>query len=61
MNKKQASNPSNKSGNAGGFFIAFGAVAGVLIGGILGEPSFGLLSGLGLGALIALAIWLKER
>jgi len=51
--------PSNRS--AGGIFIALGVTAGVLIGGMLGQPSLGLLAGFALGVLIALAIWLRER
>lgn len=47
--------------SAGGIFIAFGGIAGVLLGGIMGQPSIGLLAGLAFGALIALALWLRER
>ncbi len=48
-------------GNAGGFFIAAGGIAGVLIGGFLGQPSAGLLAGLALGAVVAIGMWLRNR
>jgi len=55
------SNETPSKSSAGGIFIALGVTAGVLIGGMLGQPSIGLLAGFALGALIALAIWLRER
>jgi hypothetical protein len=36
-------------------------MAGAIIGGLMGQPSAGLLAGGSLGALIALAIWLRDR
>ncbi|MEO9636202.1 MAG: hypothetical protein ABJF89_04775 [Parasphingorhabdus sp.] len=61
---KHASNPSsdgseNRSG--GGVFIAIGAIAGVFVGGYMGQPSAGLLVGLALGVIAALAIWWRGR
>jgi len=47
--------------NAGGIFIAFGAIAGAIVGGFMGQPSLGLLAGLSLGIFVALLIWFKER
>jgi hypothetical protein len=41
----------------GGAPIALLTIAGTIIGGFLGQPSIGLLTGLGLGVVIALAIW----
>ena len=46
---------------AGGFLVAFGIMAGVIVGGLMGQPSAGLLAGGSLGALIALAICIKDR
>jgi uncharacterized protein YqgC (DUF456 family) len=61
---KHASHPSgdrpeNRSG--GGVFIAIGAIVGAIAGGFMGQPSAGLLAGLALGALAALAIWWTGR
>ena len=52
---------NKKAGSAGGCFIAGLVPAGAVIGGLLGQPSIGMLSGLGLGVAIAIAIWLRER
>jgi hypothetical protein len=46
---------------AGGFIIAVAIVAGTIIGGLNGQPSIGLLAGLGLGVAAALAVWLVDR
>lgn len=51
----------NRSPAAGGFPIAAGALIGTAVGVALRQPSIGLLAGLALGALIALAIWLRDR
>jgi uncharacterized BrkB/YihY/UPF0761 family membrane protein len=50
-----------KGARAGGFIIAMCIMAGAIIGGLMGQPSAGLLAGGSLGALIALAIWLRDR
>lgn len=50
-----------RTGMAGGFFIAIFPVIGAIIGGFMGQPSAGLLAGLALGILIAVAIWLVDR
>lgn len=44
-----------------GAIIAFLVMFGTIGGGILGQPSVGLLSGLGLGVLIAVILWWRER
>lgn len=46
---------------AGGFPIALGALGGTIVGLATGEPSIGFLIGLGLGVILALAIWLFDR
>ncbi len=64
-NPKHASNSSDKqaptSTSGGGVFIAIGAIGGVFAGGFLGQPSAGLLIGLAVGSLAALAIWWTGR
>ena len=49
------------SSSGGGVFIAMGAIGGVFAGGFLGQPSAGLLIGLAVGSLAALAIWWTGR
>lgn len=46
---------------AGGFFLAILTLTGAVVGGLAGQPSLGLLVGLGLGVAIALALWWKDR
>jgi len=61
---KHASNSSNDrpaNRNGGGIFIAIGAIVGAIGGGLMGQPSAGLLAGLALGALAALLIWWRGR
>ena len=45
----------------GGVFVAFGLVGGAIVGILAGEPSLGLLSGLGLGVLAAIILVLRDR
>ena len=47
--------------NGGGIFIAIGTVGGAIVGGLMGQPSVGLLAGLALGAAAALLIWWRGR
>jgi LytS/YehU family sensor histidine kinase len=42
---------------AGGAPLALLIVAGVIIGGLMGQPSIGLLIGTAAGILVALLIW----
>jgi len=61
---KHASNSSTDgtaNRNGGGIFIALGTLGGAIVGGLMGQPSAGLLAGLGLGALVALLIWWRGR
>jgi hypothetical protein len=46
---------------AGGFIIAAGIMIGAIGGGLLGQPSIGLLAGAALGIAISLAMWLIDR
>jgi len=61
---KHASNSSTDgtaNRNGGGIFIALGTLGGAIVGGLMRQPSAGLLAGLGLGALVALLIWWRGR
>ena len=54
--KDRRSNPTGS-----GAIIALLILAGTIGGGLLGQPTIGLLSGLVLGIIIALLIYLGER
>lgn len=44
-----------------GALIALLIMGGAIIGGIMGQPSLGLLIGLAIGVAAAVAMWLRER
>jgi hypothetical protein len=46
---------------AGGFLMAAGTLVGAIGGAFYGQSSLGFLLGLGLGAVAAIVIWLRER
>ncbi|MCL6697243.1 hypothetical protein LZ496_00355 [Sphingomonas sp. NSE70-1] len=46
---------------SGGIFLFLGPVVGALIGINRGEPILGMLLGFGVGAALALVIWLIDR
>lgn len=50
-----------KNPTGAGALIALLILAGTIIGGMMGQPSAGLLIGASTGALIALLLWLYER
>lgn len=54
-------NDTPSSTMAGGVFLALGTIGGVMIGSINGQPSIGFLIGLGVGALLAGAVWWQDR
>jgi len=54
-------NKPSPSPVAGGAAIALCAIAGVVAGSIMGQPSLGFVGGVGAGAAIAVAIWLWDR
>ncbi|MEO1044268.1 MAG: hypothetical protein AAFX04_02380 [Pseudomonadota bacterium] len=57
-----ADTPPRRPAAAGGVFIALGTMGGAIAGGALfGEPVIGLLTGLGLGAIAAVAVALLDR
>jgi hypothetical protein len=45
----------------GGVFVALGLIGGAIAGVIAGQPSIGLLAGLGLGVLAAISLALRDR
>lgn len=45
----------------GGFLIALALIIGAIVGTIYGEPSIGLVVGLGAGILLAVLMWLRDR
>lgn len=46
---------------AGGAPLALAIIAGVIVGGLWGEPIIGLIVGVAIGIAIAVAIWLTGR
>lgn len=54
-------NISNKQPTGSGAIIAFLTLGGAIGGGLLGQPTIGLLAGLGLGVIIAVVLWMRER
>ncbi|WP_197707412.1 MULTISPECIES: hypothetical protein [Sphingobium] len=52
---------TNKNPTGAGAIIALTILGGTIVGGVLGQPSIGLLSGTALGIVIALLLWLRER
>jgi UDP-N-acetylmuramyl pentapeptide phosphotransferase/UDP-N-acetylglucosamine-1-phosphate transferase len=46
---------------AGGILIPLGLLAGLIIGIRQGEPSLGVLLGIGAGLLLALLVWFWDR
>jgi hypothetical protein len=56
MTGRDSRNPSGA-----GAIIALLILAGTIIGGFMGQPSIGLLTGTGTGVLIAVLLWLRDR
>ena len=50
-----------KNPTGAGAIIALLILGGTIVGGLMGQPSIGLLAGTGLGIMIALLLWLRER
>ncbi len=51
----------SRNPTAGGMLIALGALLGAAAGVYAGQPTLGFLTGIGLGVVLALVIWLKDR
>ena len=47
-------------GMAGGFFLAFSLIGGVVVGTAYGQPTIGFLGGLGVGLLLLLLVFLLD-
>jgi hypothetical protein len=56
-----ATPPANRAPKAGGALLALGIIAGVMIGGLMGQPSIGFLAGLGVGMVLVALVWLIDR
>jgi hypothetical protein len=53
---------TDRSGpQAGGALLALTTVVGAVAGTVLGQPSIGVLAGVGIGVALAVAVWLRDR
>ncbi|MFZ2995113.1 hypothetical protein [Sphingobium sp.] len=50
-----------KDPTGSGAIIAFLIIAGAITGGLMGQPSIGLLAGVALGIVIAIVMWLRDQ
>ncbi|WP_375196574.1 hypothetical protein [Sphingobium sp.] len=50
-----------KNPTGAGAILALTILGGAILGGMMGQPSIGLLAGTGLGIVVAILLWLKER
>ncbi len=53
--------PKSRTPLAGGFLLCLCLLAGALIGAFLGQPSIGVLTGVGVGLALMMLLWLLER
>jgi hypothetical protein len=53
--------PQDKLPRAGGFLMALSMLIGPVIGALFGQASIGFLAGVGVGAVLLLAVWLGDR
>ncbi len=52
---------NNRPRRAGGIFVALGLLIGAILGVALDQPSAGLVIGMAIGSMIAVAVWLFDR
>lgn len=52
---------SGNASRAGGAIIAFSILAGAITGNHFGQPSIGMVTGTGIGVVIALVLYLYDR
>ncbi len=52
---------SGSSSRGGGILIAISVMSGVIIGAMRGQPSLGFVTGTGIGAVLAVLVWLWDR
>jgi hypothetical protein len=57
MSEPSSPDKNGRNPMGGGAPIALLTLTGVIVGGLMGQPSIGLLAGLGLGVLVAILIW----
>jgi uncharacterized membrane protein (UPF0136 family) len=50
-----------RSPAGGGFLLMLAILIGVAIGAVAGQPSIGLVGGVAVGAIAAIAVWLVDR
>ena len=50
-----------KEPTGAGALIALLILGGAITGGMMGQPSIGLLAGVAAGVLIAVLLWLRDR
>lgn len=53
--------PRRDNPQAGGALLAGSLIVGAVGGAILGQPTLGFLVGAGVGVVLALIVWLRER
>lgn len=58
---KWMSDSPSRTPAAGGFLIAIGAMIGAFGGAFFGESTRGLFVGIGVGVVLAILIWLRDR
>lgn len=52
---------NNQPRLAGGIFVALGLLIGAILGVAFDQPSAGLVIGMAIGSMIAVAVWLFDR
>ncbi|MEO5640380.1 MAG: hypothetical protein ABIQ98_01275 [Sphingomicrobium sp.] len=52
---------SSRSSQAGGLFLMLAIVIGTMWGMASGQPMLGVLTGTGIGIVIAVGIWMVDR
>jgi hypothetical protein len=51
----------NESPKSAGGPLAIAIILGALIGSIMHQPTIGVLAGIAVGTVVAVAIWLRDR
>lgn len=59
--EQQNGTPKPQASRAGGAIVAFSIIAGAVIGNHFGQPSIGIVAGIGLGVAVALGLFLIDR
>lgn len=52
---------SSRTPMAGGFLLSVSIVIGTIVGAVKGQPSLGFVIGAGVGAALAVLVWLADR